>query len=594
MSGEPFALVVVGHVDHGKSTLIGRLLADTGSLPRGKLEQVRNFCEKNARPFEYAFLLDALKNEQEQGITIDTARIFFKTGTREYLILDAPGHIEFLKNMISGAARAEGALLLIDANEGVKENSRRHGYMLSLLGIEQVVVCVNKMDLVGYDQKIFEQVKEEYEGFLESIGMKPLDFIPISAFKGDNVAKRSDNLLWFNGNTVLEALDHFQKTTPLNKKPLRMPIQDVYKFTAMGDNRRIIVGRIESGTLKTGDEILLLPSGKTSKVKTIEEFKRPKTHPEGKVVAGFSTGFTLEEQIYVRRGEIVCKKNEPLPRVSNAFRANIFWMSKKPFTIDKEYKIKIGTAESLFKLRRIEKVLDTSNLNVNSSKSRIDRHEVAECVLECLNPLAFDLAAELQHTSRFVIVDEYDISGGGIIVESMDNHLNVQKQLREEHWDRGLVSFEERAERYAQRPLLVMITGRTGIDKKSIAWQLEKQLFTLGKKVYFLGIRNILRGLDADLPEKRTGEHIRRLGEVANLMVDAGLIVIATASDLSEKEFKLLKSIVDETIIVVVDGEENLADFTLDSEPGAVENAKKIIEFLRFKELMFVFGGKNG
>ncbi len=242
-------IVIVGHVDHGKSTVIGRLLADTNSLPEGKLEQVRASCERSSKPFEYAFLLDALKDEQAQGITIDAARVFFKTATRPYLILDAPGHIEFLKNMITGAARAEAAILVIDAQEGVQENSRRHGYMVSLLGIRQLAVLVNKMDLVGWDRAVYERIVREYGAFLEQVGIRPQCFIPASGRGGDNIATRSANLPWYDGPTVLEALDGFHTEPSPVDSPFRMPVQGVYKFTKQGDDRRIVAGTIDSGAV---------------------------------------------------------------------------------------------------------------------------------------------------------------------------------------------------------------------------------------------------------------------------------------------------------------------------------------------------------
>ncbi|MFH1968970.1 MAG: GTP-binding protein, partial [Verrucomicrobiota bacterium] len=218
---EQISVVVVGHVDHGKSTLIGRLLADTNSLPQGKLEQVRTMCVRNAKPFEYAFLLDALKDEQSQGITIDTARCFFKTEKRRYIIIDAPGHIEFLKNMITGAARADAAFIVIDAEEGIKENSRRHGYMISMLGIGQVSVLVNKMDLVGYKEEIFNGIRKEYTDFLGRLNVHAVSFIPISAFKGVNVVSPSDRTPWYRGMTVLEQFDAFEKGDVRDSLPFR-------------------------------------------------------------------------------------------------------------------------------------------------------------------------------------------------------------------------------------------------------------------------------------------------------------------------------------------------------------------------------------
>lgn len=265
-------IVFVGHVDHGKSTVIGRLLADTHSLPEGKLEQVKENCRRNSKPFEFAFLLDALKDEQSQGITIDSARCFFSTKKRNYIIIDAPGHIEFLKNMVTGASRAQAAFLVIDAVEGVKENSKRHGYLLSMLGIKQIVILVNKMDLVDYNQKVFEKIKTEFSLFLERINIIPKAFVPVSGINGDNIVRSSQKLRWFSGDSVLDSLDNFQDEMESADQPFRMPVQDVYKFTKDGDSRRIIAGTIETGSISVGDEVIFFPSGKKSTVKSIEEF----------------------------------------------------------------------------------------------------------------------------------------------------------------------------------------------------------------------------------------------------------------------------------------------------------------------------------
>ena len=272
MKKEDMNIVIVGHVDHGKSTLMGRLLADTGSLPEGKLDQVRETCRRNSKPFEYAFLLDALKDEQSQGITIDTARCFFKTEKRDYIILDAPGHIEFLKNMITGASRAQAALLMIDAKEGVQENSRRHAYMLSMLGIRQIAVVINKMDLVDYSEEVYEKVKEEYLAFLKQINIEPAFVLPVSAFQGENIVKPSERMPWYDGMCILQVLDGFQCEEEQDRQPFRMPVQDVYKFTRNGDDRRIVAGTIETGTIRAGQEVVFYPSGKKSHVKRIESF----------------------------------------------------------------------------------------------------------------------------------------------------------------------------------------------------------------------------------------------------------------------------------------------------------------------------------
>ncbi len=222
---EQMNIVIVGHVDHGKSTVIGRLLADTDSLPEGKLEFVKEYCRRNSKPFEYAFLLDALKDEQAQGITIDAARCFFKTGKRDYIIIDAPGHIEFLKNMVTGASRAEAALLVIDAKEGIQENSKRHGHIVSMLGIKQVAVLVNKMDMVGFDKEVFDTIKAQFTEFLNGIKIRPVNFIPISAFHGDNIASKSGNTPWYEGPTVLEQLDGFSNKKKMQSKTFACPFR---------------------------------------------------------------------------------------------------------------------------------------------------------------------------------------------------------------------------------------------------------------------------------------------------------------------------------------------------------------------------------
>ncbi|UCE64381.1 MAG: GTP-binding protein, partial [Nitrospirota bacterium] len=262
---ESMNIVIVGHVDHGKSTLLGRLYADTGSLPEGKLEKVQAICRQQGKEFEYAFLFDAFLEEQEQGITIDTARTFFSWGGRQYIIIDAPGHKEFLKNMVSGAARAEAALLIIDALEGVREQSKRHGLLLSMLGVKQVTVVVNKMDLVNYRKDVFEGIEKEYREFLTQLKVTPAFVIPASAKQGANIATLHAETPWYQGPTVLESLGHFQLEAARAEQPLRFPIQDVYKF----DARRILVGRITAGKLRVGDRLVFSPSNKSANVQTI-------------------------------------------------------------------------------------------------------------------------------------------------------------------------------------------------------------------------------------------------------------------------------------------------------------------------------------
>src|SRR4051795_13355725 len=261
-------VVIVGHVDHGKSTLVGRLLHETGSLPEGKLEMLKAVSARRGMPFEWSFLLDALQTERDQGITIDTTQIRFRTGSRDIVLIDAPGHAEFLRNMITGASQADGALLIIDALEGVRDQTRRHGYLLHLLGVKQVAVVVNKMDRVDFSAARFTAISDEISAHLTGLGVTPVAVIPISARDGDGVAKHTSRIGWYRGPTVLEALDALQAARAPDRLPLRLPVQAVYKF----DDRRIVAGRIESGSLRAGDEIVIMPSAKIAKIRTVESW----------------------------------------------------------------------------------------------------------------------------------------------------------------------------------------------------------------------------------------------------------------------------------------------------------------------------------
>jgi bifunctional enzyme CysN/CysC len=579
-------IVIVGHVDHGKSTVIGRLLADTHSLPEGKLEQVRETCRRNAKPFEYAFLLDALKDEQAQGITIDVARCFFQTELRNYIIIDAPGHIEFLKNMITGAARAEAALLVIDANEGVQENSRRHGYMLSMLGIKQVCILVNKMDLKDYNERAFRKIERQYRRFLKKINVEPLDFIPISAREGDNIANHSEKMPWYKGKNVLEALDSFTNETPYEDKPFRMPVQDIYRFTQNGDNRRIIAGTIETGKLSVGDEVVFYPSGKRTVVKTIEAFNR---EPQNTIGAGWACGFTIKEQIYVKRGEIACIANEPPPKVTGRMLVNLFWLGKKPLVKNKTYFLKLGTAKVGMQLEEVRSVLDASSLD-RKKKEQVERHEVAECVLSLDRHIAFDTMGDIAGTSRFVIVDDYEISGGGIIMREMEDQTSWVRDkvlLRNLKWVGGDISSEMRAEKYNQKPSLILITGERESPRKEIARMVERQLFDEGKLVYYMGIGGIVYGLDADIVDYETPplsivEHIRRMAEVAHIMLDAGMILIVSAVELSASDLDVIKTgISAESISVVWVGNHRTTDIPVKLHLADTSDIEKCVKMIK-------------
>jgi len=584
---EQMNVVIVGHVDHGKSTLVGRLLADTGSLPLGKLEEVKDRCARNAKPFEYAFLLDALKDEQAQGITIDTARCFFKSQKRDYIIIDAPGHIEFLKNMITGAARAEAALLVIDAKEGIRENSKRHGYMMSFLGIKNITVCVNKMDLVKYSEKVFTEIKLEYSQFLKEINLEPRGFIPIAAREGDNIVGLSKNMPWYKGVSVLEALDSFVKAAPKSEQPFRMPVQDVYKFTEAGDDRRIVAGRVESGTVEVGEPVVFFPSGKTSRIKSIEAFNKPRPQ---EVFAGQSTGVCLETQIYIRPGEIMCKlgNREPHPQVSTKFRANVFWMGKQPLVKGKTYKLKITTQQVPVVVSEVVNVMNASELS-SIVKPHVDRHEVAECVFESLKPVAFDTVGNIAETGRFVIVDNFEISGGGIILAPVfDEQTSLNRHIREREfeWIRSQITPEKRGQKYEHKSALIIITGQMDTGKQRIAKALEERLFEMGKFTYFLGISNRLISQPTS-GDRTIGkfEHLQQLGELARIFTDSGLILITSITDIDDYELEMLKSLnrPNKTLVINV-GENQFAEDKVDLmlvENEETEMAvKKIVDLL--------------
>lgn len=412
LKNERMNIVIVGHVDHGKSTLVGRLLADIGEIAEEKTDQVKAFCEKMGKEFEHAFLLDALKEERTQGITIDTARIFFKTDKREYIILDAPGHVEFIKNMITGAARAEAALLLIDAHEGVAENSKRHGFLLSMLGVKQVAVVVNKMDKVEYDFDTFQYIKNEYSEYLKQLNIVPKYFIPISAKKGDNLTGLSEKTGWYNGPTVIEAIDSFEAVGAKEDLPLRFFVQDIYKF----DERRIIAGSVDSGSLSVGDDVVFYPSKIRSAVASIEDLNDDNGCKT--VEAGKSTGITLTTKAYIHPGDLMSKADQPEPEITDTFKARVFWIGKNSLKNGKVYKVKIGTESFKAVLEKVENVIDSSTLTKLKKTDKVRQNDVADCVFKTLKPVSFDIGDEFEATRRFVIVDNYKISGGGIIVET--------------------------------------------------------------------------------------------------------------------------------------------------------------------------------
>lgn len=522
-------IVIVGHVDHGKSTLLGRLYADTGSLPEGKLEKIQGICKQQGKEFEYAFLFDAFLEEQQQGITIDTARTFFSWGGRQYIIIDAPGHKEFLKNMVSGAARAEAALLVIDALEGVKEQSKRHGLLLSMLGVKQVTVIINKMDLVGYREDIFQGIEKEYRDFLGQLGVTPQFVIPASAKEGANIVTPSEAMPWYKGPVVLDSLARFSSELATKDKSLRFPIQDVYKF----DARRILAGRITTGTFKVGDRLIFSPSNKSAVIQSLEAFNIDPLPLQAQ--AGQSIGITLDEQIFVERGEIVSHEDS-LPMVSTTFRANLFWLGTRPLDMRRTYLVRLGTREVECEVAEVHRIVDANDLKDSSEQEKrttLQRNEVGDITIRAKSALAFDLYTDFEATGRFVLVDEYDVSGGGIITQMIqDRQENLRREARQRDfaWIQGDVRTEDRAKHYGHRAAVILFAGPATTGKAFLAKKIESVLVAEGRHAYLLDAENLRRGLDADLHEGEGAETVRRYGEVARLLIDTGLMVISTTN----------------------------------------------------------------
>jgi sulfate adenylyltransferase large subunit len=401
------SFVIVGHVDHGKSTLIGRLLYDTDSLPPDKIEEIKKASAGQGRRTEFAYLLDHLEEERKQGITIDTTQVFFKSPKRRYVIIDAPGHVEFVKNMITGASQAEAAVLIVDVAEGVKEQTRRHSYMLSLLGLKQVVVVMNKMDLVDFSQETFDSVKNDVTQWLKSIDIEPKLYIPISAIDGENVTAKSEKIDWYTGPTFLDSLDTLQNQLLPEDKPLLFPIQDVYKI----DEKRINAGRVEAGVIEKGATIKILPSGQTTNVSTIEKFMEDPS----RAVAGECIGMTTEDAVFLDRGNVVTLPDSA-PEMTDRVHASIFWMTKKDYTDKLKLIIRCSTQETSCKIETISKRINSSTLEVIEENADVIKNlEVAEVIIKTKKPIAIKDFNDVQELGRFVLVHNENICAGGII-----------------------------------------------------------------------------------------------------------------------------------------------------------------------------------
>ena len=400
---EQLKIVIVGHVDHGKSTFVGRLFYDTGSLPTGKYEQLVRIAERRGVPFEWANLMDSLQSERDQNITIDTAQSFFRTAKRPYIIIDAPGHKEFLKNMMTGSSQAEAALLLIDISEGIREQTRRHCYLLGFMGIRQVAVVVNKMDTCGYSRERYEAFEKEIRAFLSLYRVEPTDIVPISARTGENVAKRGETMTWHGGPTLLEALDRFRSDGSTDRR-LRFPVQDVYRR----NGRNVAVGRVETGSLSRGQEVTVLPDASRGKVSEIIKFNEKDIDVSR---AGECIGLVVEGA-ELKRSQVLTGAARAL--VDDTFDAHIFWLDNEPYSVGAPLTWKLATQSAACRIDRVYRRFDPATLKeIETDSGAIVNSEIAEVRLRFERPVVLDRFSDIPEMGRFVLeVKGYPVAGG--------------------------------------------------------------------------------------------------------------------------------------------------------------------------------------
>nr|WP_244644224.1 adenylyl-sulfate kinase [Azorhizobium oxalatiphilum] len=515
---ELLRIVIVGHVDHGKSTLVGRILHETGALPDGKLEMIKAVSARRGMPFEWSFLLDALQTERDQGITVDTTQIRFKTDQRDYLLIDAPGHVEFLRNMITGAAQADAAVLLIDAAEGVREQTRRHAFLLHLLGLRQVIVAVNKMDRVDYDRAVFAKIEADVASYLDGFGLHPTFVVPLSARDGGFVKERAEGADWYSGPTILGALDKLTAPPGLGDLPLRFPVQAVYKF----DERRIIAGRIESGRLSVGDELTFEPSGATARIRSLEAWPGPAPLSAG---AGQSIGLTLDKDIFVARGDVAAH-GKLRPRAARRLTARVFWLADAELKIGTPVTVRLATNSATGVVRSVASAVDPANLTTEGIAA-LGRNHVGEVDIALHRPLAADAYSINPILGRIVIEVDRKIAGGGIVLSAASEDKSPAPRGEVVAVD-SAVRPADRVARYRHGGAVLWLTGLPAAGKSTVARATEKRLFDLGGAPLFLDGDTLRTGLNGDLgfsPEERS-ENIRRVAEMATFLAKNGHIAI--------------------------------------------------------------------
>jgi bifunctional enzyme CysN/CysC len=521
---ELLRFLTCGSVDDGKSTLIGRLLHDTKMIYEDQLAAVKRDSEKvgttGAGEIDLALLTDGLKAEREQGITIDVAYRYFSTDRRKFIIADTPGHEQYTRNMATGASTCQLAIILIDARHGVQTQTKRHSFIVSLLGIRHVVVAVNKMDLVGYSREVFERIRKDYTDFVAKLDLRDVTFIPMSALKGDNVASKSDAMPWYSGPPLLDHLETVHIASDRNLTDLRFPVQYVIRPNL---DFRGFAGTVASGILRKGDEVTVLPSGKRSRVKSIVTY-------DGELDEAFApqaVTVTLTDEVDVSRGDMLVRPDSP-PHVSSQIEAMVVWMSEQPFVPGRTYTLKHTTRQVAAEVASFRYGVDVNTLE-HRAIARLGLNEVGHVQLSLTQALACDPYRTNAATGAFILIDRLtnNTVGAGMILEAgtpRQAEAVATAKARE-----SLVSPTEREDRYGQRPVTVLLVGLTGSGKSRIAYGLERRLWDDGRAVTVLYGQNMRHGLNRDLgfTADDRSENLRRSAEVAKLMNDAGVITIA-------------------------------------------------------------------
>ncbi|BDI59687.1 sulfate adenylyltransferase subunit CysN [Qipengyuania nanhaisediminis] len=515
--------ITCGSVDDGKSTLIGRLLYDSKMIFEDQLAHLEADSAKHGTQgaeIDFALLVDGLAAEREQGITIDVAYRFFATARRKFIVADTPGHEQYTRNMVTGASTADLAVILVDARKGVLQQTRRHSFLVNLLGIRHVVLAVNKMDLVGYDKQVFEDIVADYAGFAREIGIDAFKAIPVSGFRGDNITAGPDggpsaNMPWYDGPALIDHLESVElANTAAQERPFRMPVQWVNRPTS---DFRGFAGLISAGTVRPGDKVRVVPGGKTSTVKAISTFDGDLDE----AVAGQSVTLRLADEVDCSRGDVIAAAGDP-PEASDQFNATIVWMDETALKPGRGYWLKLGTQTVTATLQQPKYEIDMGSLEHLAAKT-LGLNAIGVCELATDRPIAFEAYETSRQLGGFILIDKFTNAtvGAGMIAFSLRRAQNV-------HWQPTTITRDDHAALKNQRPRVLWFTGLSGSGKSTIANEVEKRLALMNRHTFLLDGDNVRHGLNKDLgfTEADRIENIRRIGEVARLMADAGLVVL--------------------------------------------------------------------